>query len=311
MLARPGLPSFEYKRATTPAQVYDLLQKDKVRLLMGGTDLLVQMRDGRLHPQMVVDVKHLPGMQEVTFDQQAGLTVGAAVTMNRLARHPDVQAHFSTLAEAAETVASYQLRNRATLGGNLCNGSPAADTAPAVLVLDGRIVLYGADPETVQRGEPVEPSRQCGEREVPADQFFLGPGKTAMGVGEFMTAIRFPVPPSAAVGCYLKLGRNKAGDLAIAGVAVLGFPDETAPSGYRFRIGLASVAPVPLRALAAEEVLAANPPGEKSFALAAERAMAAASPIDDVRASAAYRSAMVRALTLRGLRQVWAQLRGA
>jgi len=275
--------------------VYDLLQKDKVRLLMGGTDLLVQMRDGRLHPQMVVDVKHLPGMQEVTFDQQAGLRVGAAVTMNRLARHPDVQAHFSTLAEAAETVASYQLRNRATLGGNLCNGSPAADTAPAVLVLDGRMVLYGADPE----------------REVPADQFFLGPGETAMGAGEFMTAVRFPVPPIAAVGRYLKLGRNKAGDLAIAGVAVLGFPDETSASGYRFRIGLASVAPVPLRALAAEEVLAENPPGEKCFALAAERAMAAASPIDDVRASAAYRSAMVRALTLRGLRQVWAQLRGA
>ena len=126
-----------------------------------------------------------------------------------------------------------------------------------------------------------------------------------------MSAIRFPTPPVGAVGRYLKLGRNKAGDLAIAGVAVLGFPDETAPSGYRFRIGLASVAPVPLRALEAEEVLAANLPAEKSFALAADRAMAAASPIDDVRASAAYRSSMVRALTKRGLRHVWAQLRGA
>jgi carbon-monoxide dehydrogenase medium subunit len=294
LLARPGLSSFEYKRATTPAQVVDLLQKDKVRLLMGGTDLLVQMRDGLLHPQTVVDVKQLPGMQKLTFDQQAGLTVGAAVTMNQLACHPDVQAHFSILAEAAETVASYQLRNRATLGGNLCNGSPAADTAPAVLVLEGRFVLVAAD----------------GEREVPADRFFLGPRETALRAGEFMTAIRFPAPPAGGVGRYLKLGRNKAGDLAIAGVAVLGFPDETAPSGYRFRIGLASVAPVPLRALEAEEVLAANPPEEESFAVAAKRAMAAASPIDDVRASAAYRSAMVRALTLRGLRHVWAQLRG-
>jgi carbon-monoxide dehydrogenase medium subunit len=271
------------------------MQGRDVRLLMGGTDLLVQMRDGLLHPQILVDVKHLPGMQEVTFDQQAGLTVGAAVTLNRLARHPDVQTHFSMLAEAAQTVASYQLRNRATLGGNLCNGSPAADTAPAVLVLDGRIVLYGTD----------------AGREVPVSKFFLGPGETAMGAGEFMTAIRFPVPPVGTVGRYLKLGRNKAGDLAIAGVAVLGFPDETAPSGYRFRVGLASVAPVPLRALEAEQALAAHPPGEKSFALAAERAMAAASPIDDVRASAVYRSAMVRALTLRGLRHVWAQLREA
>jgi carbon-monoxide dehydrogenase medium subunit len=159
------------------------------------------------------------------------------------------------------------------------------------LVLEGRIVLYGLD----------------GQREVPANEFFFGPGETAMQAGEFMTAIRFPVTPVDAVGRYLKLGRNKAGDLAIAGTAVFGFPDGTA-SGYCFRIGLASVAPVPLRALEAEEVLAASPSGEKSFALAAEKAMEAASPIDDVRASAAYRKAMVRALTLRGLREVWRAL---
>ncbi|MBE9471356.1 MAG: FAD binding domain-containing protein, partial [Chloroflexi bacterium] len=200
--------------------------------------------------------------------------------------------------------ASYQVRNRATLGGNLCNGSPAADTAPAALVLEGRFVLHGPDPS----GFPKPEGSKCGEREIPAGEFFLGPGKTAMQAGELMTAIRFPTPPAGSAGRYLKLGRNKVGDLSIVGVAVFGFPDGTTPSGYRFHIGLASVAPVPLRALEAEELLAANSPGEETFALAAEKAMEAATPIDDVRASAAYRKAMVRALTLRGLRDVWGKL---
>jgi carbon-monoxide dehydrogenase medium subunit len=259
---------------------------------MGGTDIFVQMRDGVVRPEFLVDVKHLPGMREITWNDTGGLTVGAAATMNGIARHPDVRARYPLLAEAANSVASYQVRNRATLGGNLCNGSPAADTAPAVLVLEGNLVLHGPG----------------GERVVPAGDFFLGPGQTEMQAGELMTAIRFPVLPDGAVGRYLKLGRNKAGDLAIAGVVVLGFPDQAASSGYRFRIGLASVAPVPLRAWEAESVLAENPPGEATFALAAEEAMTAATPIDDVRGSAAYRRAMVRNLTLRGLRDVWGQI---
>ena len=297
MLARSGFPSFDYVRASTPDEVLHLLQneRDGVRLLMGGTDLLVRIRDGAIHPRVVVDVKHLPGMGEVTYDQQAGLTVGAAVTMNRIAAHPAVQAHYPLLAESANTVASYQVRNRATLGGNLCNASPAADTAPAALLLEATIVMYG-------------PS---GDRETPAAHFFLGPGRTAMQAGEFMTAMRFSPPPSGAVGRYLKLGRNRAGDLAIAGVAVFGFPDHAVASGYRFRVGLASVAPVPLRAQEAEALLAGSPPSEKTFAAAAAEAVGAASPIDDVRASAAYRQAMVRNLTLRALRDVWTRLAGS
>lgn len=294
MLARSVLPGFDYVRATTPDEVARLLQQDGggVRLLMGGTDLLVRMRDGVLHPRVVVDVKHLPGMRQVAYDEQSGLTIGAAVTMNQLASHPAVKAHYMLLAESAESVASYQVRNRATLGGNLSNASPAADTAPAVLLFEAAIVLYGPH----------------GERQVPAAAFFLGPGRTAMQPGEFMTAIRFPPPPHGAAGRYLKLGRNKAGDLAIAGVAVLGCADPSVPSGYRFRVGLASVAPVPLRAQEAEAELASSPPGEETFAAAAAKAAAAASPIDDVRASAAYRRAMVRNLTLRALRDVWARL---
>lgn len=302
MLARLGLSSFDYVRVSALDEATRLLKEhgEAARLLMGGTDLFARMRNGFIQPQILLDVKHLPGMRDILYDEQAGLTVGAAVTMNQVARHPDVLAHYPLLAEAANSVASYQLRNRATLGGNLCNGSPAADTAPAVLVMEGRLVLYGPDPSTS--------SGQCGEREIAASEFFLGPGKTALQPGELMTAICFPIPPAGAAGRYLKLGRNKAGDLAIAGVAIFGFPDQAVSSGYRFRIGLASVAPLPLRATEAEAVLAANPPGEETFALAAAKALEAAAPIDDVRASAAYRQAMVRNLTLRGLREVWERL---
>lgn len=294
MLARPALPSFDYVRANTADEVVRLLQEhgSAAKLLMGGTDLFVRMRDGVIRPQIVVDVKHLPGMRAIEYDERAGLTIGAAVTMNQLARHPEVQTHYPLLAEAANSVASYQVRNRATLGGNLCNASPAADTAPAVLVLEGHLVLHS----------PQE------EREIAARDFFTGPGQTAMRENEFLKAVRLPPPPAGSAGKYLKLGRNKAGDLSIVGVAVFAFPEETMPSGYVFRIGLASVAPVPLRAWEAEEVLAAHSAGEETFALAAEKAMEAATPIDDVRASAAYRKAMVRALTRRALGSVWEAL---
>ena len=297
MLSRPGLSSFDYVRASALDEAARFLKErgDAARPLMGGTDLFVRMRDGVIQPQVLLDVKHLPGMRDIVYDEQAGLTVGAAATMNEVGCHPDVLAHYPLLAEAANSVASYQLRNRATLGGNLCNGSPAADTAPAVLLLEGRLALYGPD----------------GKRELPATEFFLGPGQTAMQAGELMTAVRFPRLPDGAAGRYIKLGRNKAGDLSIVGVAVFGFPDETAPSGYRFRIGLASVAPVPLRTVEAEALLMQNPPGEDAFCQAAEKAMEAASPIGDVRASARYRQAMVRNLTLRGLRDVWARLQSA
>jgi CO/xanthine dehydrogenase FAD-binding subunit len=292
--ARPGLPGFDYVRAGAPDEVVRLLTEygESARLLMGGTDLLVRMRDGALRPRVVIDVKHLPGMQAVAYDGSSGLTVGAAVTMNRVAGHPDVLVRYPLLAEAARSVASYQLRNRATLGGNLCNASPAADLAPATLVLGGQIIVRGPD----------------GRCTVAASDFFLGPGRTVKGPTEFVTAIHYPVPPAGCAGTYLKLGRNRIGDLALVSVAVLGCPARDALSGFRFRIALGAVAPVPLRALDAEEVLAVQPPGEASFRLAADKAVEAASPIDDVRSSAAYRQAMVRSLTLRGLRDVWRKL---
>lgn len=295
MLARPGLPSFDYIRAESIEQVLRLLREKgaDARLMMGGTDLLVRMRDGAVSAATVIDLKGLPGMRTIELDPAGGLRVGAAVTMNQVTQDRRVVEHYLLLAQAAGAVANYAIRNRATLGGNLCNASPAADTAPAVLLLDGRIQLCG-------------PS---GEREVGASEFFLGPGKSARLPEEMLIGVRFPPPTPRSHGVYLKLGRNEAGDLAVVGVAVLGAPWKEARSGYRFRVALASVAPTPLVVQGVEELLAKRAPGEEAFVEAAGLAARSASPIADVRSGADYRREMVRNLTLQGLRDVWGHLR--
>ncbi len=293
-LPLPELPQFDYIEAESAERAIDLLQEKgaAARILMGGTDLFVQMRNGNLAPDILVDIKKLPGMDTISFAKTTGLTVGAAVTMNALARNPDVLTHYSLLAEAAESVASYQLRNRATVGGNLCNASPAADTAPAAFVLEAELTAMGPK----------------GERTIPAMEFFKGPGVNALEAGEFLARINYYNPPKGWKGRYLKIGRNAGGDLAIVGVAVMGHPDKDAPSGFRFRIALASVAPTPIRVHEAEEILAQSPMTEAVIEMAAEAAEEAATPIDDVRASARYRNAMVKELTRRGLTEVWSLL---
>ena len=287
MLPSPGLPAFDYVRPTSAQQVTKLLLKrdGQARLFMGGTDVFVRMRDGVIAPKMLIDLKHLPGMTDVRFNKRNGLSIGAAVNMNALARHPAVVEHYPLLVEAINSVASYQLRTRATMGGNLCNASPAADTAPAALVLSAMMVLHG----------------RRGERCVPIGEFFLGPGKTAMNPGEFLLRIEIPPMPKGAVGRYLKLGRNAHGDLAIVGVAVMGYPDRKRESGYAFRIALASVAPTPIRVPNAEAILANSSLAPEVIETAAVAAMETAKPIDDVRSSAAYRKAMVKVLTRRAV----------
>lgn len=294
-LPLPGLPSFDYMRAESLEQACGILmeQDGEARALLGGTDILVQMRDRACSPRLLVDLKHLPGMGDIEFDAAEGLRVGAGATMNALAEHEAVSRNYPLLVEAASSVASYQLRNRATVGGNLCNASPAADMAPATLVLEASLVVASVS----------------GERVIPAGEFFLGPGETALKPGELLTRIDYPLPPNGWYARYLKLGRNAEGDLAIVGVASLGFPDDAAPSGYRFRIALASVAPTPIRVREAEDILAAGPMTDETMGRAVLAAEAAAAPIDDARASARYRKAMVSVIARRAMGDVLAALR--
>jgi carbon-monoxide dehydrogenase medium subunit len=250
------------------------------------------MRDRLYKPKYLVDVKGLEGMNELTFDPTQGLTVGAAVNMNRVISSAEVVEHYPILAEAAESVASYQLRTRATIVGNICNASPAGDTIGASLLLDGVLNVVGGQ----------------GERQVPLSDFFLGPGQTVLETGDIVSSIRFPLPPDGLKGSYLKLGRNKLSDLSIVGVTAVGYPDLDTVSGMRFRLALASVAPVPLVVPEIENILSDNEVTEEILSQAAEAALEASTPIDDVRGSARYRKYMVRNLSLRALREVWQQI---
>src|SRR5512147_1176257 len=235
----PALPEFEYIRPATLTEASEFLAQhpDTARPFLGGTDVFVRMRDGFMLPEFLVDVKNLDGTNELRFDPQAGLTIGAGVNMNRVAASPDVQVHYPLLVEACRSVASYQLRTRATIVGNICNASPAGDTIGACLVHGGVLKIHGVD----------------GLRQAPLATFFLGPGKTVLQAGDIVTAITFPPPPEGSAGTYYKLGRNKWSDLSIVGVTIYGYLDATAASGYRFHIALASVAPVPLVVISAQD----------------------------------------------------------
>ncbi len=297
MLARPGLPAFDYLKAETPEHVFKVLEESGkgVRLYMGGTDLFIQMRDRDESPGILLDLKGLPGMQEIRFEKKTGLILGAAVTLNQLSHNPLVKEKYPILGQSADTIGNYQLRNRATLGGNICNASPSADMAPALLVYEGQAVLQNPQ----------------GERRLALQEFWRGPGKTALAQDEYLKAVVLPDPPPGAAGVYLKLGRSKMGDLAVVGVAVVGFPDASVPAGISFRIGLNSTAPTPYRVPAVEKFLAEKPLSEERVVQAAEAAMDISAPIEDVRATALYQKKMVRNLTLKALKGVWEQLKAA
>jgi carbon-monoxide dehydrogenase medium subunit len=293
----PSLPEFEYYRPKTLVEASEFLVRHlaEARPFLGGTDVFVRMRDGLLNPQFLVDVKQLDGTNDLRFDAQAGLTIGAAVNMNRVISSPEVQLHYPLLAEACQSVASYPLRTRATIIGNICNASPAGDTIGTCLVLDGVLHIHGIN----------------GLRQEPLAAFFLGPGKTTLQPGDVVTGIYFPLPPKRCQGAYIKLGRNKSSDLSIVGVTVLGYPDSTLPAGYRFRLALASVAPVPLLVADVETSLANQAITPDALRAAGRLAAEACAPIDDIRGSARYRKAMVKNLSTKALVEVWERLQRA
>jgi len=273
--AHPTLPEFEYIRPETlhEASRFLAFHHDQARPLLGGTDILVRLRDGIWQDKYLVDVKMLGGLDELSFDPSSGLTIGAAVNMNQVIAFQAVRGGYPILAEAARSVASYQLRTRATIVGNICNASPAGDTIGACLLLGGVLNVHGVE----------------GVRREPLETFFIGPGETVLKPGDIVTSLHIPAPPPGLAGKYIKLGRNKASDLSIVGVTAVGFPDVGSPSGFRMKLALASVAPVPLVVEQVEAILSGHPITDKSIAEAAQAALDACTPIDDVRASARYR----------------------
>jgi len=283
------LPPFRYIAPVRLDDALDVLSEygSEARVMAGGTDILVAMRERGLRLGCLVDLKHIPGLAEIRVGPSGSLEIGALVPVRDVERSLIVRDGWGILASAAGMLASVQVRNKATLGGNICNASPAADLAPPLLVLEARATAFGRE----------------GERSIPIGELFAGPGRTTLN-GDILTGFSIPPMPAGARATYVKHGPRNAMDIAIAGVAVLALPDASGRQWAEVRIALGAVAPTPIRARAAEGALLGVPIGPDSIARAAELAAQAASPIGDVRGSAGYRRAMVAALTRRALEEV-------
>ncbi|MCL4302503.1 MAG: xanthine dehydrogenase family protein subunit M [Anaerolineae bacterium] len=278
---------FEYFEPSTLADAVALLERynGQASLLAGGTDLLVEIKEQLKQPDYVINIKKIPDLDCLAYDEVEGLRIGALVTVRRIETSPLVQAKYAGLAQAARDLASIQVRCRATVAGNICRASPSADTLPPLIADGAAVQVFGPQ----------------GERAILLEEFFTGPGKTVMARDEVLTEITLPPPPSHTGKVYLKHGRRKAMELATVSVAVtLTLAGEVC---QEIRIALGAVAPTPLRARQAEAVLRGRVIDDAAISAAAQAAQAESRPISDIRSSAEYRREMVRVLTTRAVQQ--------
>jgi carbon-monoxide dehydrogenase medium subunit len=281
---------FDYHEPATIDEAIVLLGRHPdSALLAGGTDLLVQLKEHLRQPAHVINLKKISGLDGLSFDEVQGLRIGALATARELETSAIVARHYAGLGQALTHFASIQVRNRATVAGNVCRASPSADALPPLIADSAVLHLRGPR----------------GQRIVAAEDFCTGPGRTVLAPGEVLVQIVVPPPAPHTGKAYLKLGRRVEMELATVGVAVtLTRAGDTCTA---VRIALAAVAPTPLRAREAEDLLAGCTLDAECLAAAARAAADAARPIADVRGSADYRRRMVAVLTRRALEQAWEQ----
>lgn len=278
------MKAFEYFAPRSLAEATEVLAKyqGEARTVAGGTDLLLKMKAGRLSPKAIVNIKRVPELRGLTFNSH--LTLGALTTLEEIKQSSMIRERYPALSDAAATMASVQIRNLATVGGNMCNAAPSADLAPILIALNAAARLAGIK----------------GERRIPLEDFFTGPGTTVLAPGELLVSLE--VPPPAGPSVYLKHSPREHMDIAVVGIglALRGYNPRSQECAEP-RVVLGAVAPVPLRARRAEAELTGGPLAAERIDRAAKIAAEEARPIDDVRGSAWYRRRMVAVLTRRGL----------
>jgi carbon-monoxide dehydrogenase medium subunit len=283
------MKNFQYIVATNLDEAVALTEefgKKNALLMAGGTDLLVRLRDGEIRPDCIIDLKGVLGLTYIEYDDNKGLRIGALSSIADVAKSPKLSSEYAALAEAAASIGSIQIRNKGTIGGNLCNASPSADMAPPLIVMGAKVRIVGKD----------------GERVSNLEDFFLGPGRSVLRNDEILTEIKVPKPPPLSGAAYLKLGRRGGMDLAIAGVACLLVMDSKSRC-ERARIAMGAVAPTPLRAKEAEVLMTGEKIGGELVAEVAKKAAEEAKPISDVRATANYRREVIEVLVKRAIRE--------
>jgi CO/xanthine dehydrogenase FAD-binding subunit len=279
--------TFEYFAPSSVEEAISLLGKYKGtgKLLAGGTDLLSSMRKSKVSASCLISLRNVSELHHLWSDaNNQVLMIGSMTTLSGIVSSPLVQKDFRLIADAADVVGSVQVRNRGTIGGNICNASPAADTIPALLVLQSKVRITG-------------PTRA---RVVPLEEFFVGPGATVLGDEEILTEIQVPLAPKGARMVYFKQGIRKAMDIAIVGVAMLIVVNSRVCEDIR--IGLGSIAPTPIRALKAERTLRGKALHNLAIDSTAKAASDESNPISDIRASAEYRREIVKVLTERAIK---------
>jgi aerobic carbon-monoxide dehydrogenase medium subunit len=278
---------FDYLEPHTLRQAISLLQRygEQARIVAGSTDFLVRWRQGAWRPQYVVNIQHIPGLNRISYSPRNGLRLGALVTVQVLETHPVVREKYPALATGATSFAGVQVRNLATVGGNICNASPAGDTLPALLVFDTQCRVVGP----------------AGERWISLDQFFVGPGRTVLQTGEILAELQVPPPLPNSGSLYIKHSPRGAMDIAAIGVASVVSLQNGGRVCRDVKIALGAVAPTPVRAYSAEDMLRGQTITPELIEVAAQEAQNQATPIDDVRATAVYRKTMVGVLAQRTL----------
>jgi carbon-monoxide dehydrogenase medium subunit len=290
------LKDFDYAAPTSVEDATSLLAEhgENARLLAGGTDIIVQLREGLRDAEMVIDIKKIPELMAMEYSADSGLTLGAGVPCYQVYEHAEIAAAYPALADSAKIIGGWQIQSRASVGGNLCNSSPAADTIPSLISLGASCRIAGP----------------AGEREVAAENFCSGPGRNVLEAGELLVSINFPAAPGQSGSAYERFIPRNEMDIAVAGAASWVQLDESGTTIEQARIALAAVGPTPLVAQQAADSLAGQEASEENLATAGELAREVASPIDDMRGTIDYRIHLVGVLVKRTLARAVARARG-
>ncbi len=279
------MPNFDYEAPTSLKTALGFLSGNgEIRPLAGGTDVIDQLKSNRRNADLVVDLKRVPELLDLELDE-GRLRIGAAVSCTEVHNLTSQNDCFPALSEASELIGSIHIQNRASIGGNVCNAAPSADTIPPLLVHEA--VAHTAS--------------ATGEREIPLIDFFAGPGQTVLQKGEILKELVLPASSPNAASAYLRFIPRNEMDIAVAGVGSLIEVEPSSNIVKKARIALASVAPTPVRAYAAEQFLEGSTADKTTIEEAADLAVQAAVPITDVRGSAEYRKELVKVLTKRTL----------
>ena len=281
------LSKFEYLAPRTLDKAISLLSQHngKARLMGGGTDLLLKIKRREETPQYLIGLKNIPGLDYIDFDEAQGLRFGPLVTIHAIETSPLIRDRFPILAQAASAIGSAQVRNLGTVVGNLCSAVPSADMAPGLIVLGANLRIASIK----------------GERTIAVEEFFTAPGQSALARNELVVEVQVPNPPPYSGMVYIKHAVRSAMELAIVSVAAIVTLQDSVCS--EVKIALGAVAPTPIRAPKAENLLRGKPLGAELLRQAAEVASEECKPISDIRGSAEYRKEMVRVLTQRALNQ--------